>query len=126
MGLITRLFDVENDVTVFTVVGDVDAEQVLSHIIAFLTGAPTPLVLWDITGDSLAGLSSKDLRMIVERAAPFADRRQGGRTTIVCSQDLDYDFSRMFQTFAELHRVPIAMQVFRHRDAARAWLHEAR
>ena len=72
------MYEVAHDVTVFTVVGNVEAEQVLRHIMAFLTGAPTPLVLWDLTGGSLAGLSSQALRMIVEYAAPFTDRRQGG------------------------------------------------
>ena len=126
MGLITRLFEGENDLTGFTVVGDVDAEQVLSQIISFLTGEPTQLVLWDITIGSLADISSDDLRRIVERAAPFADRRKGGLTAIVCSTDLDYGLSRMFQTFAELLQIPFAIEVFRNLQEAREWLNEAR
>ena len=126
MGHITRLFEVENDLTVFTVVGEVDAEQVLSQIISFLTGEPTQLVLWDITVGSLERISSNDVRMIVERAAPFADRRKGGRTAIVCLRDLEYGISRMFQSFADVMQVPFEMNVFRNLEKARGWLNGAR
>lgn len=126
MGHITRLFEVENDLTVFTVVDEVDAEQVLSQILSFLTGEPTQLVLWDITVGSLERISSDDLWMIVKRVAPFADRRKEGQTAIVCLDDLDYGLSRMFQSFAEIMQVPIEINVFRNLEKAREWLNEAR
>ncbi|HEX3037268.1 MAG TPA: hypothetical protein VHT73_19460 [Thermodesulfobacteriota bacterium] len=126
MGHITRLFEVENDLTAFTVVGEVDVEQMLSQIISFLTGEPTQLVLWDITVGSLERISSNDVQMIVERAKPFSDRRKGGRTAIVCLRDLEYGISRMFQNFADIMQVPFEINVFRNLEKAREWLNEAR
>ena len=125
MGHITGSLEAENDLTLVTVVGKVDAKQVLSQIISFLTGEPTKFVLWDFRQGSLAGFSSADLRMIVERGAPFAASRKGGRTAIVCATDVDYGLSRMFQAFANIQHIPFEIQVFRNTHEARKWLSDA-
>src|SRR5262245_60668042 len=101
MAHIAMLREGDGDVTVFTVVGEVDAELLLTQILSFLKGEPTPLTLWDITQGTLEGISSRDLRWIVERMAPLAHRRKGGRTAIVSPRDLDFGMSRMFQILAE-------------------------
>jgi hypothetical protein len=119
MGFITRSFEAENNLTVFAIVGKVDAEQILGQIISFLTGEPTHLVLWDISAGTLAGISSRDLQMIVNRGREFADRRKGGRTAIVCSRDVDYGLSGMLQTFAELIQIPFDIAVSRNMEEAR-------
>jgi hypothetical protein len=125
VGHIIRVTDAEHDVTVFTVGGAVDAAEVSGHIMAFLTGDPTPLVLWDIRAGSVAGLSLVDVMWIIKRAEPFADRRRGGRTAIVCAQTLDYAVSRMFQSFAEVMQIPFEIAVFRDHEEARRWLNES-
>jgi hypothetical protein len=125
-GHIRRVTDAENDVTVFTVVGAVDAAEVSGHIMAFLTGDPTQLVLWDIRAGSVAGLSIVDGRWIIERAKLFADRGRGGRTAIVCAQTLDYAVSCMFQAFAEAMQIPFEIAMFRDHAEARRWLNELR
>ena len=122
MGRIDSSLEAANDLTVVTVVGEVHVGQVLSQIITFLTGKPTQLVLWDIRAGSLAGISRDDLRLIVEKGAPYADRRIGGRTAIVCSKELDYGISRMFQTFANIEHIPFEIEVFRDIRGAREWL----
>jgi hypothetical protein len=125
-GHIRRVTDAENDLTVFTVVGAVDAAEVSGHIMAFLPVDPTPLVLWDIRAGSVTGLSIVDILGIIKRAAPFADRRRGGRTAIVCAQTLDYAVSRMFQSLAEAMQIPFEIAVFRSYEEARRWLNEHR
>jgi hypothetical protein len=125
-GHIIRATDAEHDLTVFTVVGAVDAAAVSAHIMAFLPVDPTPLVLWDIRAGTVTGLSIVDVMWIITRGAPFADRRRGGRTAIVCAQPLDYAVSRMFQAVAEAMQIPFEIAVFRDYEEARGWLHESR
>ena len=122
MGRINSSLEAANDLTVVTVVGEVDAGQVLSQIITFLTGEPTQLVLWDIRAGSLAGISRDELRMIVDTGAPYAVRRRGGRTAVVCSKEVDYGISRMFQSFANLGHIPFEIEIFRNIRVAREWL----
>jgi hypothetical protein len=126
MGQITSSLEADSDLTIVTVVGEVNAEQVANQIISFLTREPTKLVLWDFTEGSLASLSSKDLQMIIQRGAQFADRRKGGRTAIACSREVDYGLSRMFQTFASLQHIPFEINVFRNLEEAVEWLNQSR
>jgi len=123
MGLITKLLESEIELTIFAVNDEVEAEQVLKEIILFLTGTPTQLVLWDIRQGTLERISPSDLRMIVERASPFAGRRKGGRTAIVCTTDLNFGLSRMFQIFAELMQIPFEIHVARNVEDAKKWLY---
>jgi hypothetical protein len=123
MGLITKLVESEIELTIFAVNDEVEAEQVLKEIILFLTGTPTQLVLWDIRQGTLERISPSDLRMIVERASPFAERRKGGRTAIVCTTDLNFGLSRMFQIFAELMQIPFEIHVARNIEDAKKWLY---
>ena len=125
MGQITSSLEADSDLTIVTVVGEVNAEQVVNQIISFLTGGPTRLVLWDIREGSLASLSSKDLKMILKRGAQFADRRRGGRTAIVCSREVDYGLGRMFQTLASLQHIPFEINVFRNLEEAVEWLNQS-
>jgi hypothetical protein len=125
-GHIIRATDAEHDLTVFTVVGAVDAAAVSGHIMAFLPVDPTPLVLWDIRAGTVTGLSIVDVIWIIKRAEPFADRRRGGRTAIVCAQTLDYAVSRMFQSVAEARQIPFEIAVFRDHEEAKEWLNEIR
>lgn len=125
-GHISRVTDAEHDVTVFTVVGAVEAAEVSGHIMAFLTGDPTPLVLWDIRAGSVTSFSIVDVLGIIQRAEPVVGRRRGGRTAIVCAQPLDYAVSRMFQAVAEAMQVPFEIAVFRDHEEARRWLDEIR
>jgi len=123
MGVITRTLEQEKDLSVFTVVDDVDAKQILDEVLGFLTGEPTHLVLWDLRAGSLTRVTPSGFRMIAERATEMAYRRKGGRTAIVCSTDVDYGLSRMFQAFAELLQAPVEFTVSRDIVSAREWLY---
>jgi hypothetical protein len=126
MAHITSKLEAENDLTVVTVVGGVDAEQVQSQIISFLTGDPTPLVLWDVRAGSLTGLSGEDIRTIIQSGAWYADRRKGGRTAIVCPREVDYGLGRMFESLASIYHIPFEINVFRNLGEAREWLNQGR
>jgi len=121
MGSITRSSP-EPDLTLFEVVGDADAEDVLRQIITFLHEAPTPLVLWDFSRGSMRVMTPEDLRVIAARALPYTHVRRGGRTAILCARDVDFGMARMFQAFAEILAAPFDLMVFRDGDQARAWL----
>ena len=122
MGSITRSVESSTGVTMFTVVGEADALEILNQIVTFLREAPTMRVIWDIRNGTLSPLSPHDLRMIVERAGPLTHVRAGGRTAIVCSRAVDFGLSRMFQTFAELAAIPFEIRVARDLDDARRWI----
>jgi hypothetical protein len=122
MGNITNVLMKEKDLRVFTVTGEVTAEQVLEQILTVVVAEPTQFVLWDIRAGDLSSLSGMDARMIVERARPYVDLRKGGRTAIVCPKDLDYGISRMIENLAEVLQFPFEILVSRSMEEATAWL----
>jgi hypothetical protein len=122
MGSITRGVEPGTNVTVFTVVGETDVQEVLTEVVTFLRDAPTLQVLWDIRRGALTSMSARDLRTVVQRAGPLAEVRAGGQTAIVCSREVDFGLGRMFQTYAEEAGVPFAIRVFRDVDDAWRWL----
>lgn len=119
---ITASHDRERDLTTVTVEGAVNADQVRNQIVGFLSGEPTRFVIWDYRQGSLSRLSAEDLRSIISAGAPFAYKRRGGRTAIVCAHELDYGLSRMYQIIAELHHIPFEIDVFRDMQSALKWL----
>jgi hypothetical protein len=119
---ITKSFEAQNNLTVFTVVDAVNSEQVIAQVVPFLSGEPTQLVLWNCGAGSFALMATKDLQSIVDRGKPFADRRRGGRTAIVCVTDIDYGLCRIFRGYAHISRIPFEMNIFRHQNEAREWL----
>jgi hypothetical protein len=123
---ITRSFEAQNNLTVFTVVDAVNAEQVVAQVVPFLSGEPTQLVLWDCGAGSFALMATKDLQCIVDRGKPFADKRRGGRTAIVCVTDLDYGLCRIFRAYADLSQIPFEINIFRRHNEAREWLQECK
>ena len=46
------------------------------------------------------------LRKFIRRAAQIGVRRQGGRTAVVASDDLQFGLARMSETFADLESMP--------------------
>jgi hypothetical protein len=121
---ITRSFEAQSNLTIFSVVDAISSEEVIPQIVSFLTAEPTQLVLWDCAAGSIAHMAPKDLQSIVDRGKPFAESRRGGRTAIVCATDLDYGLCRVFRAYAEISHVPFEIEVFRNRDAAKEWLQE--
>jgi hypothetical protein len=122
---ITRSFEAQNNITVFTVIDAVNSDQVIDHVVSFLCGTPTQLALWDCGAGSFALMATKDLQSIVDRGKPFADSRRGGRTAIVCVTDIDYGLCRIFRAYANVSHIPFKINIFRNHSEAREWLKES-
>ncbi|MFC1896670.1 hypothetical protein ACFL0Q_08465 [Thermodesulfobacteriota bacterium] len=122
MGGIRRSLERQNELTVFSVLGQVTAAQVFRQIEDFLTEDPTRLALWDFTEGTLAAIPSKDLRAIINRGKKLAHSRNGGKTALVQPGNIDYGLGRMIEAHAEIVQLPLEIRAFRDVESARAWL----
>ena len=52
-------------------------------------------------------------------------RREGGKTAVVVSREVDYGFARRLQTVSGLHDYPVFNRICRTVDEAMKWLDEA-
>lgn len=122
MAEIVKKIDVDNDLTVFTVIGKVAAEAVVTAIKEFYESSVTSNVLWDFTESDLTGIQSTDVSYIAELSHKYMERRSTGKTAIVGPDDLSYGLLRMYEITKDHSSLPFATESFRNIDDAYEWL----
>lgn len=122
MPAITTRIDPHAKLTVHTLEGPINAEDIITTIEAYYLGQPTPLILWDFTAAQFKRYRESTLQSIVEVTRRHAATRPGGKTALVMPGDFQFGTGRVFEVFAELGNLPIAIRSFRSLPEARAWL----
>lgn len=116
--------DSEHELTVYRCSGRMKEEE-LTHILqSFYSGTPTLNILWDYSDASLEGISSEYVRQIHARVLKLGFARQGGKSAIVATKELEYGLARMFQIMADENGFPLRIKLFRSIDEAHQWLLE--
>ena len=124
MATIKAKFIEEQDLTIFTVEGDLLADEIIKYSSEYYESKPTKCVLWDATKGSVRNIKPDDFRRIAFAMKTYTHKRSGGKTALVGNFEIDFGFSRMYQAYAEIEKLPIAYQAFRNIDEALAWLSE--
>ena len=122
MKKIIKKIDSENDMTVFTVIGKVTANELVAAISDFYENYVTSNILWDLTKGDLSEIRSSDVELIANLSVKYAEKRSSGKTAIVGSDDLAFGLSRMYEITKELVKLPFETQAFRDIDKAFKWL----
>ena len=122
MKKIIKKSDSENDMTVFTVIGKVTANELVAAISDFYEKSVTLNILWDLTKSDLSEISSSDVELIVNLSVKYAEKRSSGKTAIVGSDDLTFGLSRMYELTKEMTELPFETQTFRDIGKAYKWL----
>ena len=122
MKKIAKDIDLENDLTVFTVVGSVTANEIVAAISEFYESDVTSNVLWNLNDSDLSQIDSSDVKVIADLSVKYAEKRSSGRTAIVGSNDLAFGLSRMYEMTKEFVKLPFETKTFRDIDEAFKWL----
>ena len=110
-------------VTVFTVMPEASLEDLVLTFSTFMREGPTPLLLWDLRQGRFRRVTGDELRSMVRHLMALASNgRAAGRSAFVVANDADRGVLRTLITYAELSGYHVSLEVFRHMDAARAWL----
>lgn len=124
MAIITVKIVPENDLTIFTVEGDLSADEILAYSKKYYVDNPTKLVLWDATKGSVSKITADDFRKIAKKMKIQTEKREGGKTAIVGKLDIDFGSARMYGAYADMEEIKISYNVFRNVDDAIKWLQE--
>lgn len=116
--------DPATHITTLTVTGRISASELRVALDEFYVDTPTQLALCDVSRADPELLSKEELSDLAEHVAGLARIRAGGRSAIVATSNLAYGLSRMYGLLAETNRHPVAIQVFRTKEAALQWLLE--
>lgn len=122
MAKITKSYEEDIDLTIFTVVGDATFDEIWDQTRIFLSGNPSRLTLCDFTPGTMRAISNQEIKKIAVQGASISDRIEGGRAAILAPNDIDYGMSRVFKIFSQLSTFPLEIEVFRDINSARKWL----
>jgi len=121
MGIkITR--DEDRDLTIHVVTGPVSEEEMYDALENFYKREPTALLLWNMSQADVSQVTTETLQRLVRKSTQLGGSRQGGRTAVIASEDLQYGLARMSEVFAEIESAPYSFRAFRSRQEALQWL----
>ncbi len=122
--MVRTLIDIGAGLVIHEAEGPLSLDEIQSELQATLANpafSPGMKTVWDLRGASIAALTERAVRSLVDFNLVRKEQRGGGRAAIVASQDVDYGVARMFQAYAE--ELPWETMVFRGLDDALPWLH---
>jgi hypothetical protein len=123
MAKITKSYESDIDLTVFTVVGEITFDEVWDQTrIFYLSGKPSKLALWDFTSGTVEPISSQQMNDLAKRTMKISARIEGGKGAFLVPKDIDYGMTRVFQVFSEEEGFPLEVEIFRDMNAAQKWL----
>lgn len=122
MATIEVHVDSDRSLTIFTVRGEMTAEELLEKAGEFYVKKPTKLVLWDATQGSVRLITSSQFQTIARTMKRLLEKRSEGRTAFVGDLEVDYGLGRMYEALAKIESLPIEYRTFRSIQEARQWL----
>lgn len=122
MEIIQKLLDPDNNLTIYTVNGEVTVQDIVQKVKAFYAGEPTKLVLWDFTEANLSKIPSEDIIQIIYNIKKLVHSRKGQKTALVFSSKFGYGLGRMFTAFSEIEKTGIEYGSFHSVEEAKQWL----
>jgi len=122
MGTIKTSIDLDRDLTVHTVSGEVSADEIQSRIRSYYEGEVTRLLLWDFSNTEIGDFTASDVRELVELTNSYAEARRGGKTALVFSSAATFGMGRMYDLSKQVDDRLIEHASFRDLKAALEWL----
>lgn len=121
---ITITTDHDRDLTIFTVAGKPHFLEGMSSLRHFWESRPTKNTLWDFRELILGRLTFGELDEIINYIRPQAEKRAGGKTSIVGTKDIVTGTEKLIASYCGTHKFPFQMRAFRSIRKANKWLDE--
>ena len=122
MAPIETSIDHPNDLTIHTVKGDVNAEEIIQRIEEYNSGKVTLRVIWDFSDAHIEDSSSEKLRSVLEAAGRYHEARKGGKAALVSTEIFLFGLERMYGILTEIKESPVEHRPFRNMDDAKEWI----
>ena len=122
MAVIEKVVDSQNDLSVFTVNGELTADEIIEQVEEYYTQHPTKLVLWIMGDVDLSAVTGAGIEKIIQTAKKHTGKREEGKTAIVGSRDIEYGLARMYEAYTGFENLPYEYKIFKDVDEAKEWL----
>jgi len=122
MAKIETVVDFQNDLSVFTVNGELIADEIVERVEEFYTKHPTKLVLWIMDNVNLSAITNTGIERIIRTTKKHTGKRKEGKTAIVGSKDVEYGLARVYEAYTGFENLPYEYKVFKEVNKAKEWL----
>lgn len=122
MAIIETIVDSQGDLSVFTVNGELTADEIIERVEEYYTKHPTKLVLWIMGDVDLSAITREGIERIIQIAKKNTGKRKEGKTAIVGSKDIEYGLARMYEAYTGFENLPYEYKIFKDVDEAKEWL----
>lgn len=112
----------ETDLTIYTVSGEASLGDVITVLKNVDQNELTKNCIWDFRGGTASCFSAEDVKTLARFSAQYCTRRNGGKTAVVVSSNLDFGLARMYQAHAENLAKDVAVGIFRDWQRCFAWV----
>jgi hypothetical protein len=122
MAPIETSIDYPNDLTIHTVKGDVNAEEIIQRIEEYNSGKVTLRVIWDFSDAIIEDSSNEKLRSVLAAAGKYNEARKGGKAALVSTEAFLFGLERMYGILTEIKDSPVEHRAFRNMEDAKEWI----
>ena len=122
MAVIESLIDHKTNLTIHTVNGLVDGDDIIQRMEEYHSGEVTKLIIWDFSDADLRDLTTKKITSIANIGRHFTESRMGGQKALISLHNLSFGLGRMYEVLAEIEKFLIQTKVFRNMEEAKNWL----
>ena len=122
IDMIRVSIDPSQNLTLFTVSGEISADELIAEVKKFYSTKPTTLAMWDLLDAKGETFTPGDVDRIISVISKYRAARKGGRTALVASSDYTYGMSRIHKAKAEMLKIDVEYYVTRSIDDALRWL----
>ena len=107
--------------TIFSVTGEVTANEILMQLAQYMAGERTDKAIWDFTATTNVKITTVEMKGIADGLKKFSDDK-ARKVAMVGSKAINIGLGKLFTAFAEMAGVPNTYRVFRDMDHAIEWL----
>jgi protein-arginine kinase len=123
---ITSCIDRVRNLTIFTVRGDITAEELQTAVKKFWESSTLTLnVLWDVREATFTHMKYKEMDEILFHVDSYTDRFEeikSGKTAVVVNSDEQFAVLKQLSSHASIECLPIIPEVFKTMGEAMAWI----
>jgi len=122
MSVIITHVDERSQLSVHTIEGAINDDDIITTIEEYNRGEPTLFVIWDFSDADLSGFNEENIQFMLKFGKHYTANQTGGKTALVLPDDMQFGLGRMVEAYAELMGIDRPIRSFRSQAAARRWL----
>jgi len=124
MATIDTNIDINRQLTIHIITGEVAPEEISNKIISYSESGPTDFVLWDFSKAELSKIKYSHIENYISLTNQYSSYRKGGKTALLFSSILGFGLGRIFDIRLDLMESKIPYMTFKSKEDALKWLFE--